>query len=113
MSIDAHYSEDHLVEALASQIDAENVATIINLQKKSLGRFEKTNEMLVNCCALSGERLEVAKKELTDQRDIIIQVKSDLESIFRRITIFKQRLASRYPDAYKKSGIFLKPVCKY
>lgn len=96
-----YQSGDHLVEALASQIDAENVATIISLQKKSLGRFEKTNEMLINCCALSGKCLEKAKKELLEHRDMIMQMKADLESIFRRITVFKQRLAARYPETYQ------------
>lgn len=60
--------------------------------------------MLLNCCALSGKRLEAAKKEMVEYRDMIIQMKADLESIFRRITIFKQRLATRYPKVYQEVG---------
>uniref|UniRef100_A0A0M3IEP3 KxDL domain-containing protein n=1 Tax=Ascaris lumbricoides TaxID=6252 RepID=A0A0M3IEP3_ASCLU len=103
-STDEGTGEEHLVESLVSQIDSDNIATIIRLQKKSLIRFEKTNEMLSNCCLLSAKRLERAKKELTENKELILQMKSDLESVFRRIRIFKQDLVALYPDICKQFG---------
>lgn len=67
-------------------------------------RFEKTNEMLANCCILSARRLEKAKKDLNINRQIILEMKSDLESIFRRIRLFKQIYISKYADIYRNFG---------
>jgi len=91
-------SSESFVEALCSQIDADNIDTIIRTQKHSLSRFEKTNEMLSNCCQLSATRLETAKKELTQHTQTIIEMRKDLQSIFRRVRTFKQTLAERYPQ---------------
>ncbi|VDO12601.1 unnamed protein product [Brugia timori] len=94
-------SEEHLVETLMSQVDDEDITTIIGLQKKSLAQFEKTNEMLTNCCILSASRLEKARKDLAENRQLILEMKSDLESVFRRIRTFKQNYITKYADVYK------------
>uniref|UniRef100_A0AAF5PSD8 KxDL domain-containing protein n=1 Tax=Wuchereria bancrofti TaxID=6293 RepID=A0AAF5PSD8_WUCBA len=98
-------SEEHLVETLMSQVDDEAITTIIGLQKKSLAQFEKTNEMLTNCCVLSASRLEKARKDLAENRQLILEMKSDLESIFRRIRTFKQNYITKYGDVYKHFGV--------
>jgi hypothetical protein len=92
--------EECFTDALLSQVDEENVNDIVKIQKKTLERFEKTNEMLRNCCILSEQRLEKAKKDFVANKDVILQAKSDLESIFRRIRIFKQILEQKYPEIY-------------
>lgn len=50
-----------------------------------LSRFEKTNEMLANCCTLSAGRLNAAKKDLGLYSLMILDMKKDLDSIFRRL----------------------------
>ncbi|CAG9538243.1 unnamed protein product [Cercopithifilaria johnstoni] len=100
-STSAEDNEEHLVEALISQVDDEAITKIIQLQKKSLAHFEKTNEMLINCCRLSANRLEKARKDLAESKQLILEMKSDLESIFRRIRIFKQTYLTKYTDIYK------------
>uniref|UniRef100_A0A914R5E1 KxDL domain-containing protein n=1 Tax=Parascaris equorum TaxID=6256 RepID=A0A914R5E1_PAREQ len=42
--------------------------------------------------------------ELTENKELILQMKSDLESVFRRIRIFKQDLVALYPDICKQFG---------
>lgn len=66
--------------------------------------MEKTNEMLTNCCGLSANRLEKARKDLVENRQLILEMKSDLESIFRRIRVFKQNYITKYADIYKYFG---------
>ncbi|VDN56060.1 unnamed protein product [Dracunculus medinensis] len=101
-STSGNSNDGHLIELLATQIDSDSIATVINYQKNSLARFEKTNEMLSNCCILSEKRLEKAKKEFAENRELILGVKADLESIFHRIRLFKQILAKKYPTIYNE-----------
>uniref|UniRef100_A0A915IXY3 RNA 3'-terminal phosphate cyclase n=1 Tax=Romanomermis culicivorax TaxID=13658 RepID=A0A915IXY3_ROMCU len=73
------------VQNLTSQLDADQIDEIIGLQRESLFRFEKTNEMLANCCSLSAGRLALAKKEINFYCAMILEMKNDLDSIFRRL----------------------------
>uniref|UniRef100_A0A915ERI6 KxDL domain-containing protein n=1 Tax=Ditylenchus dipsaci TaxID=166011 RepID=A0A915ERI6_9BILA len=99
-STEDSFKEENFIESLTSQVDEENIEDIIRNQKKSLERFEKTNEMLSTCCALTERRLDKAKKEFAANKEVILQAKADLESIFRRIRGFKQTLSQRYPEIY-------------
>ncbi|MFH4975605.1 hypothetical protein AB6A40_002314 [Gnathostoma spinigerum] len=95
---------EHLVEALASQIDADTLNTIIQTQKNSLSRFEKTNEMLANCCLLSARRLEKAKKDFSEGSELILQMKNDLDNIFRRIRSLKLMMEEKCQDQKVESA---------
>lgn len=67
----------------------------------SLSRFEKTNEMLSTCVALSESRYESARKEFMYYTKLLIDMKCDLDSIFRRVRIFKQNLRQLYPHDFQ------------
>uniref|UniRef100_A0A7E5A0J5 KxDL domain-containing protein n=1 Tax=Panagrellus redivivus TaxID=6233 RepID=A0A7E5A0J5_PANRE len=92
--------EENFVDALLSQVDEDNVDDIIKIQKKALERFEKTNEMLITCVALSEKRLERAKTEFVENKKLLVNAKSDLEVVFRKLRNMKQLLATKYPDIY-------------
>jgi len=51
------------IDSLLSQIDGPTVSAIVAVQREALARFEKTNEMLSKCSALSASRLEVSAEE--------------------------------------------------
>uniref|UniRef100_A0A914VWI3 KxDL domain-containing protein n=1 Tax=Plectus sambesii TaxID=2011161 RepID=A0A914VWI3_9BILA len=101
-------ASEAFVDALTSQVDSANIERIIDSQRKALSRFEKTNEMLVNCCQLSASRLEGARRELLGHTQTIMDMKKDLESIFRRVRVFKQTVSQLYPTAFAEAQLSAK-----
>lgn len=67
-----------------------------------LQRFEKTNEMLLNCNALSNGRLKSANEDFKKHIRLISDMKKDLDYIFKKIRNIKSRIGVQYPHAMKK-----------
>ncbi|XP_069676737.1 kxDL motif-containing protein CG10681 [Periplaneta americana] len=88
------------IQGLAGIVDQQDVEAMIRAQKQMLQRFEKTNEMLTNCNALSVNRLKSAGTEFKKHTQLLLEMKKDLDNIFKRIRIIKAKLASHYPQAY-------------
>lgn len=57
-----------------------------------LDRFEKTNEMLINFNGLSNVRLQQMNEHFLMHTRTLIEMKKDLDSIFRRIRYYIQNL---------------------
>ncbi|PNF22034.1 KxDL motif-containing protein CG10681 [Cryptotermes secundus] len=88
------------IQGLAGIVDQQDVEAMIRAQKQMLQRFEKTNEMLTNCNALSVNRLKSAGAEFKKHTQLLLEMKKDLDTIFRRIRVMKTKLASQYPQAF-------------
>lgn len=65
-----------------------------------LQRFEKTNEMLTNCNQLSVNRLKTAGTEFKKHTALLIEMKRDLDYIFKKIRLIKNKLNQQYPQAF-------------
>uniref|UniRef100_A0A670Z439 KxDL motif-containing protein 1 n=1 Tax=Pseudonaja textilis TaxID=8673 RepID=A0A670Z439_PSETE len=65
-----------------------------------LDRFEKTNEMLLNFNNLSGVRMQQMNERFLHHTRTLVEMKKDLDSIFRRIRTLKGKLAKQYPEAF-------------
>lgn len=68
-----------------------------------LQRFEKTNEMLINCNALSNGRLKAANDDFKKHIKLINDMKKDLDYVFKKIRSIKSRIGVQYPDAMKRA----------
>ncbi|XP_046891021.1 kxDL motif-containing protein 1 isoform X1 [Hypomesus transpacificus] len=70
---------------MLSMVNSEDVNAIIQAQRHMLDRFEKTNEMLINFNGLSNVRLQQVNEHFLIHTRTLVEMKKDLDSIFRRI----------------------------
>lgn len=89
-------------------VNSEDVNAIIQAQRHMLDRFEKTNEMLINFNGLSNVRLQQMNEHFLVHTRTLVEMKKDLDSIFRRIRMLKGKIGKQYPDAF--SNIHEPPV---
>jgi len=72
-----------------------------------LQRFEKTNEMLLNCNALSQSRFKSANEEFKKHVKLLTEMKKDLDHIFRKIRSIKVKVTQQYPVTYTEAPLLL------
>uniref|UniRef100_A0A8C8YDQ3 KxDL motif-containing protein 1 n=1 Tax=Prolemur simus TaxID=1328070 RepID=A0A8C8YDQ3_PROSS len=70
---------------ILNMVNTDDVNAIILAQKNMLDRFEKTNEMLLNFNNLSSARLQQMSERFLHHTRTLVEMKRDLDSIFRRI----------------------------
>lgn len=85
---------------ILSMVNVDDVNAIILAQKNMLDRFEKTNEMLANFNNLSSARLQQMSERFLHHTRTLVEMKRDLDSIFRRIRTLKGKLARQHPEAF-------------
>ena len=64
-------------------------------------RFEKTNEMLVNCNELAAVRFQNALQDFKKHVQLLKEFNKDMDNIFKRIRVIKAKLASQYPHQFE------------
>ncbi|XP_025016406.1 kxDL motif-containing protein CG10681-like [Tetranychus urticae] len=89
------------VNSLLNLIDQNKIDGIIDTQRHMMARFEKTNEMLVNCNALSLSRYEIAMKEVKRMSQNLGEMKKDLDYIFKRVKFIRTKYNQQHPEAFK------------
>ncbi|XP_044514575.1 kxDL motif-containing protein 1 isoform X1 [Gracilinanus agilis] len=93
-------ASDVFCNRILSMVNSEDVNAIIQAQKNMLDRFEKTNEMLLNFNNLSNVRMQQMSERFTHHTRTLMEMKKDLDSIFRRLRTLKAKLSKQYPDAF-------------
>ncbi|EFA06928.1 KxDL motif-containing protein CG10681-like Protein [Tribolium castaneum] len=91
------------IQGLAGIVDQQDVESMIRAQKQMLQRFEKTNEMLTNCNALSANRLKTIGPEFKKHTQLLLEMKKDLDYIFKKIRAIKTKLSTQYPEAFAEA----------
>ncbi|XP_053558938.1 kxDL motif-containing protein 1 [Bombina bombina] len=85
---------------ILNMVNSEDVNAIILAQRHMLDRFEKTNEMLLNFNGLSSARLQQMNDRFVHHTRTLVEMKKDLDVIFRRIRMLKGKLAKQYPESF-------------
>ncbi|KAG5681350.1 hypothetical protein PVAND_010794 [Polypedilum vanderplanki] len=96
-------SSEVFVHQLAGLVNPQDISTIIRNQKQMLQRFEKTNEMLLNVNQLSQSRLSNITEEYKKNSKLLIEMKKDLEYIFKKIRTIKSKMEAKYPEAFEQA----------
>ncbi|XP_051170236.1 kxDL motif-containing protein CG10681 [Leptopilina boulardi] len=91
------------IQGFAGIVDQQDVESMIRAQKQMLQRFEKTNEMLTNCNQLSVNRLKTAGTEFKKHTALLVEMKKDLDYIFKKIRLIKNKLNQQYPQAFSEA----------
>uniref|UniRef100_A0AAG5D6C1 KxDL domain-containing protein n=1 Tax=Anopheles atroparvus TaxID=41427 RepID=A0AAG5D6C1_ANOAO len=99
------------VQGLAGLVNQTDVEVMIRAQKQMLQRFEKTNEMLLNCNALSASRMKIATDDFKKHTKLLHDMKKDLDYIFRKIRTIKTKIGNQYPSAFAEAEAKNKPMC--
>uniref|UniRef100_UPI004038C16A kxDL motif-containing protein 1 isoform X3 n=1 Tax=Callospermophilus lateralis TaxID=76772 RepID=UPI004038C16A len=102
---------------ILSMVNTDDVNAIILAQKNMLDRFEKTNEMLLNFNNLSSARLQQMSERFLHHTRTLVEMKRDLDSIFRRISSRRTQHLCLYvvlriepgPHACQASALPLEP----
>uniref|UniRef100_A0A3Q0RA85 KxDL motif-containing protein 1 n=1 Tax=Amphilophus citrinellus TaxID=61819 RepID=A0A3Q0RA85_AMPCI len=110
-----HTASGVFCNRMLSMVNSEDVNAIIQAQRHMLDRFEKTNEMLINFNGLSNVRLQQMNERFLLHTRTLVEMKKDLDSIFRRIRLvstptmtLKGKIAKQYPEAF--SNIHESPI---
>ncbi|XP_055626542.1 kxDL motif-containing protein CG10681 [Toxorhynchites rutilus septentrionalis] len=98
------------VQGLAGLVNQTDVEVMIRAQKQMLQRFEKTNEMLLNCNALSQSRLKIASDDFKKHTKLLNDMKKDLDYIFKKIRNIKTKLGTQYPQPFAEAEAKNKPI---
>nr|CAG4638023.1 EOG090X0CBU [Chydorus sphaericus] len=98
------------VQGCAGFTNQHDIESMIRAQKQMLQRFEKTNEMLVNCNALSQIHLQKAALEFKKHIQLLNEIKKDLDNIFRRVKALKAKTANNYPQQFQEALTQIQPV---
>ncbi|XP_070547242.1 kxDL motif-containing protein 1-like [Ptychodera flava] len=94
---------DAFVHQLSSLVNKEDVREIVSTQKHMLNRFEKTNEMLSSFNKLSSNHYDEKVEQFKNHTRTLLDMKRELDTIFKRIKVLKTQVARQYPDAYEAS----------
>ncbi|PIK52106.1 putative kxDL motif-containing protein 1 [Apostichopus japonicus] len=100
MSKTSPMASDAFLGSLTSMTNDEDMQGILDAQNHMLGRFEKTNEMLSNFNSLSSQRYNNVHQQFTGHTQLLLDMKGDLDAIFRRLRSLKGKLARDYPRAF-------------
>lgn len=59
--------------------------------------------MLTNCNALSASRLKTVVPEFKKHIHLLLETKKDLDYVFKKIRIIKNKLYAQYPEAFAEA----------
>lgn len=94
-------ASDSFYSRMEAMIKKGDVEAILEIQKETLSKFEKTNAKFGKFNDLSAARFLNLNHQLKGHTKMLIEMKKDLDSIFRRIRTLKTKLTKQYGPAFE------------
>ncbi|TPX32697.1 hypothetical protein SmJEL517_g04203 [Synchytrium microbalum] len=82
----------------------ENMDQIIKVQQDTLERLRTTNDALDTFNEFSAARYLVEAKSVEGYTKLLREIKTDLDSIFRRVRVLKATVSARHPKEFARAG---------
>ncbi|CAF1117835.1 unnamed protein product [Adineta steineri] len=89
-----------IVHLFLNETNKQDVDGLLNIQSSLLEQLDKSNEILDGINKISAKRYIDATREFTNHTQLLTTIKTDLDTIFKRIKLLKMRLNKKYPEAY-------------
>ncbi|XP_048583631.1 kxDL motif-containing protein CG10681 [Nematostella vectensis] len=101
---------DEFCRRMSKMASKEDVKTMETLQIKALTKFEKTNETFQSFNHLSSIRYEVLNHRFKNHTTMLLDMKKDLDIVFRRIRTLKSKLSKQYGEAFLSTSVNIKKL---
>ncbi|XP_078605062.1 uncharacterized protein LOC144878406 [Branchiostoma floridae x Branchiostoma japonicum] len=96
---------DVFLRSLVDLVNDDDVNAVLQAQKHMVNRFEKTNEMLQSFNTLSAIRFDETQEMFKKHTQTLLDMKKDLDHIFRRIRELKGKVSKQYPEAFQAAEV--------
>ncbi|KAI8495927.1 KxDL motif-containing protein 1 [Branchiostoma belcheri] len=96
---------DVFLRSLVDLVNDDDVNAVLQAQRHMVNRFEKTNEMLQSFNTLSSIRFDETQEMFKKHTQTLLDMKKDLDHIFRRIRELKGKVSKQYPEAFQAAEI--------
>jgi len=91
-----------LTYLLENMLCEEDLIQTLEKQESTIQRFEAINKSLSVYNEFSAKRYNEVNKEFERHVKMLITMKNDLDSIFRRIRTLQNKLGKQYPEAFEQ-----------
>ncbi|XP_074615772.1 uncharacterized protein LOC141875337 isoform X1 [Acropora palmata] len=93
-------ASDLFCQKMSAMINRDDVQSLLDKQADTLTKFEKTNAKFSRLNDLSATRYSYLQQQLRSHTKMLLDMKKDLDSVFRRIRNLKTKLAKQYGPAF-------------
>lgn len=93
-------ASDLFCQRMEAMVNKGDVQSLLDIQAETLAKFEKTNAKFGRFNDLSEARYSHLHQQLRNHTKMLVDMKKDLDSVFRRIRTLKNKLAKQYETAF-------------
>ncbi|XP_055338306.1 kxDL motif-containing protein CG10681-like [Paramacrobiotus metropolitanus] len=81
-------------------LDDRMLNAVLHDQREMLAKLEKANETLDTCNTLSHQRIDAYATDFKHHVKLLLEMKKDLESLYKRLRIVQTKVSKLYPANY-------------
>lgn len=103
-------ASDLFCQKMSAMINRDDVQSLLDKQADTLTKFEKTNAKFSRLNDLSATRYSYLQQQLRSHTKMLVDMKKDLDSVFRRIRNLKTKLAKQYGPEFHATSVSIQKL---